>query len=108
MIAAFNQFADLPRWVVWLNENRDRHATKVPYSPHSGHAKADGSRTWGARSEANDTAPEDTSGRGQKLAVVDPEPWPDPVDGAALIETLAATIRRYVVLESSAAVAAAL
>ncbi len=36
------------------------------------------------------------------------EPWPEPVDGAALLAELVATIRRYVVLDEPAAVACAL
>ena len=38
----------------------------------------------------------------------DPEPWPDPVDGAALLDALAASFTRYVVLPDGAANALAL
>ncbi len=38
----------------------------------------------------------------------DPEPWPDPVDGAALLDALAASFTRYVVLPDGAADALAL
>ena len=37
---------------------------------------------------------------GREVAVEDPEPWPEPVDGAALLDELVTTIRRYVVLQS--------
>ena len=38
--------------------------------------------------------------QGQAVDLTDPEPWPEPVDGAALLDELVATIRRYVVLPS--------
>lgn len=37
---------------------------------------------------------------GREVAMEDPEPWPEPVDGAALLDELVTTIRRYVVLQS--------
>jgi len=45
---------------------------------------------------------------GPGLAFTDPEPWPETVDGAALLEELHGTIERYVVLPAHAAVALAL
>jgi len=45
---------------------------------------------------------------GGAIALKDVEPWPDPVDGAQLLEAVYATIRRYVVLDTAGAVAVAL
>ena len=80
MIAAFEDFAGLPRWVVWRNEIRNGRATKVPYSPHSGHAKADDPRTWGARSEAEARARQLVNGQGGGIGIE----FGDLGDGTAL------------------------
>src|SRR4051812_31982196 len=64
MTAAFDEFANLPRWVDWRNEDRNGRATKVPYSPHGGPAKADDPRTWGTRSEAEARAHKLVNGQG--------------------------------------------
>lgn len=37
-------------------------------------------------------------GQGRPLDLYEPEPWPDPVDGAALVDALTTPIRRHVVL----------
>ena len=50
---------------------------------------------------------EDT-GQGQAFAIESPEPWPEPVNGAELLDELAATYRRYVVLPEHADIALAL
>jgi hypothetical protein len=42
------------------------------------------------------------------ILLADPEPWPDPVFGAALLSEIEAVIKRYVVLPLEAAVSAAL
>ena len=47
-------------------------------------------------------------GQGRPLDLHEPEPWPDPVDGAILLDELAAAIRRYVVLGAAEADAVAL
>lgn len=47
-------------------------------------------------------------GGGQTLALRDPEPWPEPIDGAMLLGEIAATIGRYVVLDQAQADAVAL
>ena len=47
-------------------------------------------------------------GQGQAVGFEDPEPWPEPVDGAALLRDLAAVLNRYVALPLHADVAAAL
>jgi Protein of unknown function (DUF3631) len=47
-------------------------------------------------------------GQGRPLDLPEPEPWPQPVDGAALLAGLAVAIRRYVVLGAAEAVAVAL
>jgi Protein of unknown function (DUF3631) len=48
------------------------------------------------------------AGPGRPLDLPEPEPWPQPVDGAALLAELAAAIRRYVVLGTAEADAVAL
>jgi hypothetical protein len=48
------------------------------------------------------------SGKGKALDLREPEPWPEPVDGAALIAGLVNQIQRFVVLSDHAALAAAL
>jgi putative DNA primase/helicase len=40
--------------------------------------------------------------RGRTLALSSPEPWPEPVDGATLLNEMTAVIQRYVVLENGA------
>jgi putative DNA primase/helicase len=49
-----------------------------------------------------------TVGQGKQLELPEPEPWPEPVDGAALIAELEAAINRYVVLPKDAAFTCAL
>ncbi|MCH8314268.1 MAG: DUF3631 domain-containing protein, partial [Nitrospinae bacterium] len=44
----------------------------------------------------NETSP--NSGKGQEIQFDDPEPWPDPVDGAELLDEISGTIQRYVIL----------
>lgn len=51
---------------------------------------------------------QETGGRGRPLDLMDIEPWPTPVDGNEMLAELAATIRRHVILEATAAAAAAL
>jgi hypothetical protein len=46
--------------------------------------------------------PDDGSKQGHAIAFPDPEPWPDPVAGAALLDDLAAAIRNHVVLSDHA------
>jgi Protein of unknown function (DUF3631) len=51
----------------------------------------------------------DADGRqGHAVSLPEPEPWPEPVDGVAVLSDLAAAIRRYVVMTESAADAIAL
>lgn len=47
-------------------------------------------------------------GPGQALGFEDPEPWPEPVDGAVLLQDVAAVLKLYVALPAHADVAAAL
>ena len=44
--------------------------------------------------------PEVANGQGQPLDLPTPEPWPDPVDGAALLSEMTAAVLRYVVMEA--------
>lgn len=48
------------------------------------------------------------SKQGRPLSLPEPEPWPEPVDGAELLDALAASIRQHVVLSDHAADTAAL
>jgi hypothetical protein len=50
----------------------------------------------------------DTAGQGRRLEIADIELWPDQVAGAALLDEIATTIRRHVILDEAAADAAAL
>jgi len=45
---------------------------------------------------------------GQALNLNEPEPWPEPVDGVALLDSLSAAFTRFIVLPSGAAAALAL
>lgn len=49
-----------------------------------------------------------TTRQGQPLVLNDPKPWPDPVNGAALLNDLVATFERYLALPQHAAHALAL
>jgi putative DNA primase/helicase len=48
------------------------------------------------------------TGQGTALTLSDPEPWPTPVDGAALLDAVMATFSKYIVLPDGAAAAVAL
>ena len=48
------------------------------------------------------------TGHGRLLELLEPEPWPSPVNGAALVSELTAAIRKYVVLTGGDAPAVAL
>jgi Protein of unknown function (DUF3631) len=48
------------------------------------------------------------AGQGRPLDLHEPEPWPESVEGAALLNTLAAAVRRHVVIGGAEADAAAL
>ena len=60
------------------------------------------------QSEAGGQVSPAPTGQGNPIAVVEIEPWPEPVDGAELLNATYATIRRYVVLEPAQAYALAL
>lgn len=46
--------------------------------------------------------------QGAPVSLVDPEAWPDPVDGVALLDDLAAVLRRYMIMQERTIVAAVL
>ena len=46
--------------------------------------------------------------QGREVQFIDPEPWPDPVNGRALLDTIAATFSRYLALPAHASTALAL
>ncbi len=52
--------------------------------------------------------PDDEKLQGGALALADPEPWPEPVDGADLLDELASTYRRFLSLPGHADTALAL
>lgn len=51
---------------------------------------------------------DDEGKAGKALELGEPEPWPEPVDGAVLLDELVTQIQRYVVLPREAAIAVAL
>lgn len=51
---------------------------------------------------------DDSEKQGQALELETPDPWPEPVDGAALLDALAAEFRRHAILPPHAAEALAL
>ena len=51
---------------------------------------------------------DDARAAGRALSLASPEPWPDPMDGAALIVAIVETINHYVALSPAAAIATAL
>lgn len=50
----------------------------------------------------------EASGQGTVLTLSDPEPWPDPVDGVALLNAIANTFTRFLILPAGGADAGAL
>lgn len=42
-----------------------------------------------------------TPGQGRPLELYEPQPWPDSVNGAELLDTIATEVRRYVVLDAA-------
>ena len=49
-----------------------------------------------------------TKGQGRPIALNEIEPWPDPVDGAALLDAISTIIKKFIVLTAAAADAVAL
>lgn len=50
----------------------------------------------------------DLDAPGQKVEIMDPEPWPDPVDGAELLDDIRSAAERFLVLPEGGSVAVAL
>lgn len=65
------------------------------------------SRLVDAALTANQSLPT-TDKAGRPIVFSDPDPWPEPVDGADLVEEIGATLRRFAVLPEGAADALAL
>src|SRR5690348_2251837 len=57
------------RWVAWRNELRGGKATKVPYSPSGGKAKADDPATWGTCDKAQQCAAKIGNGQGGGIGI---------------------------------------
>jgi hypothetical protein len=68
-MTALDRLADMPRWVAWRTDDRSGKATKIPYSPHGGKAKAGDPSTWGTRAEAEDMAGRLANGKGGGIGV---------------------------------------
>lgn len=62
--------------------------------------------TWKAK--RSDQTADTSTGQGTALLLTDPDPWPDAVDGAELLDAIAQVYARYVVLPDGAADAAGL
>ena len=73
-------------------------------------AKALGLKAGDLRAALKSEAPADgkQADAPAKLELLDPEPWPEPVDGAQLLDEIAGTIRRFASLPDGGAEAAAL
>src|SRR4051794_35843090 len=61
---AFDDFADLLRWLAYRSEERNGRTTKIPYSPHGGPEKANDPNTWATRREAEAYAKKISGGIG--------------------------------------------
>ena len=46
--------------------------------------------------------------QGRAISFPEPDPWPEPVEGAALLDEIAATLKRYVIMDEQARYSAAL
>jgi putative DNA primase/helicase len=68
-VSALDAFADEPRWIAWRNETRNVKATKVPYAPQGGKAKADDPATWGIRVAAEARAAKIVNGTGGGIGI---------------------------------------
>jgi hypothetical protein len=68
-MTALDTLAALPRWIAWRSEVRNGKATKVPYAPQGGKAKADDPSTWGTRAEAEAHAARIVNGSGGGVGI---------------------------------------
>jgi len=66
-------------------------AKKLGCSVPTLHAAVQAARRKGADADY-------TGRHGRRIEIVDLEPWPEPVDGAAVLDELARTIRDYIIL----------
>lgn len=77
-------------------------------------ARMDAAKRCGMRASTLDKVviaarPQDApAGQGRPLELATPEPWPEPVDGAALIAEIEGAIRKYVILPENSAFTIAL
>jgi hypothetical protein len=81
-----------------------RELTRIPLKDPAFTKQREWYPTW---RESRTTKAKD-AGQGQMLALTDPEPWPDPMNGAELLDDIARVFSRYVILPAGAADAAAL
>jgi hypothetical protein len=63
---------------------------------------------WDEREKKRKTETANDSLQGKALELTDPEPWPEPVDGAELLNNIAAVFRRFIVLPLHAEIVQAL
>lgn len=71
-------------------------------------AKRLGCRVGTLDKEVRKASPDNEESAGAALAMDDPEPWPDPVDGEALAGDIVEAVRRHMVLDAPAVDAVAL
>src|SRR5215467_12771900 len=77
MTAPFAPFANVNRWVMWLNQERKGKFTKIPYGVHGRKAQANHPETWISRREATQRANGNSvaGGIGIQLGDLDGKRW---------------------------------
>jgi hypothetical protein len=72
------------------------------------HVSAPGERVRAALGQACESGTADAPGAALEAVLSDPEPWPEEVDGAQLLEDLCETLRRHLIMSEDQIVAGAL